>query len=258
MKQLLVKGIGVLLSIIVILNGIAPNQVNASEDIVPLEDCTSPISNGLECEENIYLSEEEIEKLGGSIPVEYDATGLDETLHITREDFQSEEEYQQYLADTSYITPRALWLIPPALAVVSRVGAQLVVRQTLRTTTKNIVIRNGSLANRVHPVSKVRFNANGFPIFSPKIQLALPANMIKASNSVQFKNLNQQLLIQVQTNSTVRAKFTASQINQIKNLKTPDGYTWHHHQNRGVMQLVNSKIHQQTGHTGGRAIWGSL
>lgn len=33
--------------------------------------------------------------------------------------------------------------------------------------------------------------------------------------------------------------------------------TWHHHQDRGKMQLVDKAIHQQTGHTGGKAIWGT-
>ncbi|WP_445662062.1 HNH endonuclease [Bacillus sp. FSL R9-9481] len=38
--------------------------------------------------------------------------------------------------------------------------------------------------------------------------------------------------------------------------KNPKGYTWHHHQEPGTMQLVDTNIHQKTGHTGGRALWG--
>ncbi|MEM7174094.1 MAG: HNH endonuclease [Bacteroidota bacterium] len=37
---------------------------------------------------------------------------------------------------------------------------------------------------------------------------------------------------------------------------TPPGYTWHHHQEYGVMELVETEIHQKTGHTGGWALWG--
>jgi hypothetical protein len=33
--------------------------------------------------------------------------------------------------------------------------------------------------------------------------------------------------------------------------KTPEGYTWHHHQDGKTMQLVPRDIHSQTGHTGG-------
>lgn len=36
---------------------------------------------------------------------------------------------------------------------------------------------------------------------------------------------------------------------------TPKGYTWHHHQDFGRMQLVESKVHSQTGHTGGFSLW---
>ncbi len=51
--------------------------------------------------------------------------------------------------------------------------------------------------------------------------------------------------------------FTTSQQKKIKAGKTPDGYTWHHHQTRGYMQLIKSEQHSKTGHTGGRKIWGT-
>lgn len=35
-------------------------------------------------------------------------------------------------------------------------------------------------------------------------------------------------------------------------------FTWHHHQNEGVLQLVDREVHRNinNGHLGGRAIWG--
>ena len=36
---------------------------------------------------------------------------------------------------------------------------------------------------------------------------------------------------------------------------TPKGYTWHHHQDNGRMQLVESEVHRKTGHTGGFSLW---
>ncbi|MDR1488612.1 MAG: HNH endonuclease [Holosporales bacterium] len=39
-------------------------------------------------------------------------------------------------------------------------------------------------------------------------------------------------------------------------LEKIDGYTWHHHQDVGRMQLVPEKIHADTGHFGGDALWG--
>ncbi|MFJ7825392.1 HNH endonuclease [Psychrobacillus sp. NPDC096623] len=37
---------------------------------------------------------------------------------------------------------------------------------------------------------------------------------------------------------------------------TPAGYDWQHSEDPGVLQLVNVETHQNTGHTGGREIWG--
>ncbi len=36
--------------------------------------------------------------------------------------------------------------------------------------------------------------------------------------------------------------------------KTPDGFTWHHHQETGIMQLVPNDLHKNVRHTGGIAI----
>ncbi|MEM7548053.1 MAG: HNH endonuclease [Bacteroidota bacterium] len=44
---------------------------------------------------------------------------------------------------------------------------------------------------------------------------------------------------------------------QVKNTCVIRAFTWHHHQTTGRMQLVNSKIHSQTGHTGGFSLWGN-
>jgi len=35
--------------------------------------------------------------------------------------------------------------------------------------------------------------------------------------------------------------------------KTPEGYTWHHHQEAGLMELVPSDLHDAIRHTGGVA-----
>lgn len=40
------------------------------------------------------------------------------------------------------------------------------------------------------------------------------------------------------------------------NGETPEGYTWHHHEEPGIIQLVDTEIHAQTGHTGGSELWG--
>jgi hypothetical protein len=37
--------------------------------------------------------------------------------------------------------------------------------------------------------------------------------------------------------------------------RTPKGYTWHHHQDKGVMELVPTDLHQAVRHTEGNAKW---
>jgi len=36
--------------------------------------------------------------------------------------------------------------------------------------------------------------------------------------------------------------------------KTPEGYTWHHHQDGKTMMLVEKYVHEKSGHTGGVAV----
>jgi hypothetical protein len=45
-------------------------------------------------------------------------------------------------------------------------------------------------------------------------------------------------------------------LKQLEEGKTPKAFTWNHHQEPGVMQLVDRKIHSKTGHLGGYSIWG--
>ncbi|MBU0444437.1 HNH endonuclease [Bacillus amyloliquefaciens] len=165
---------------------------------------------------------------------EVDATGTDEELHA-----------------------QFGWLLPPAIAIVSRVGGKLLVKQTLKSTTKKITVRNGKLAGKKHPKTGVKFNSKGFPVFAAKYNYNLTLGQIKSSNAVQFKNANYALK-QAINNWEHAKKFNKYQIQDIKNGKTPRGYLWHHHENRGRLQLVDKNIHKKTGHTGGRSIWGSL
>ena len=92
-------------------------------------------------------------------------------------------------------------------------------------------IRNKHLANSTHPVTGVPFDADGFPVFDKwrhpdvaDVRITLTGNRI--------------------------ADFAAA--NKLANLLgTPDGFTWHHHQDKGLMQLIDSWVHSKTGHTGG-------
>lgn len=128
--------------------------------------------------------------------------------------------------------------------------------------------RNEGLEGDRHPVTGVPFeektveDADGnevtgvFPQFDSEFDAQLPEDKLQASDSEQFSECNEQLKSAVENDPELAAKFTPEQLEQIANGDTPDGYTWHHNEEKGKMQLVDSQTHAQTGHTGGRSVWG--
>jgi hypothetical protein len=134
--------------------------------------------------------------------------------------------------------------------------------------TMNLATRNESLEGREHPETGVPFERktiekeNGetdegvFPVFDSAFDAQLPEDLYKATDKQQFDECNKQLKEAVEKDPELAKKFTPEQLEQIKNGDTPDGYTWHHNEEKGKMQLVDFETHAKTGHTGGRVIWG--
>ena len=126
---------------------------------------------------------------------------------------------------------------------------------------------NNHLAGQVHPEANVPFVKKtieiegqkierAFPKFDAKFEAQLQPELFKAPDGVQFAECNKQLLDKVNKSSTFANKFGDIQLEQIKNLDTPDGFVWHHNEKEGLMQLVDAVQHQKAGHVGGRCIWG--
>ena len=132
----------------------------------------------------------------------------------------------------------------------------------------NLLTRNQALEGDVHPITGVPFeqktvvDADGnlvtgvFPKFESSFDAQLPRDMLKASDKEQFTECNRQLQEHITKNPDSAKAFSSEQLDQIRNGDTPDGYTWHHNEELGKMQLVKSDVHALTGHTGGRSIWG--
>ena len=98
-----------------------------------------------------------------------------------------------------------------------------------------------------------------FPEFPAEAEVQLDPNEngdYTGSRVEHEAQANEKLRDQLENNPDLKDKFTEEQLEQIKNGETPDGYTWHHHQDPGKMQLVRSDIHAATRHTGGYALWG--
>lgn len=95
-----------------------------------------------------------------------------------------------------------------------------------------------------------------FPKFPSKHDVTLPAELEKGKVGEQKKYCNEGLKDSVSNNPEQAKQFNSQQLEQINNHETPDGYTWHHNEEVGKMQLVDSKIHAENKHTGGKSIWG--
>lgn len=100
------------------------------------------------------------------------------------------------------------------------------------------------------------FYPQRFPVFDSQFDARLPEQLYKASDRKQFSECNRQLKMAIDDNPSMVKKFTSEQLDQIKNGQTPDGFTWHHNEEDGKVQLVDSYIHAKTGHVGGRKFWG--
>ena len=140
--------------------------------------------------------------------------------------------------------------------------------ETEEDSPRTIKTINDSLVGQNHPETGVPYvekevvtdtgeKVKGvFPQFDSKIDVQLPEDMKQAPDRTQFAECNKQLAERVAKDLELRSQFTEDQLADIEDGYTPEGYTWHHNEEKGKLQLVDSDIHSQTRHTGGRNIWG--
>lgn len=112
------------------------------------------------------------------------------------------------------------------------------------------------MANKTNKKTNVKFDSKGFPIFKSYYTVKLKRKDFKESRERHFYIANKMLYKDKSYKSKIKSKLRRKQIKQLAQGCTPDGYTWHHHQNAGVLQLVKEEIHAKTWHHGGYSIWG--
>lgn len=127
---------------------------------------------------------------------------------------------------------------------------------------------NDHLAGTTHPETGVPYEVNTvetpdgrtiegvFPIFDSVFDAEIPLEHYESSDYTHAQIANEQLQFAINENPSLANQFHATQLEQIYNGETPDGYTWHHHEEMGKVQLVETEAHDQSGHIGGRTIWG--
>jgi hypothetical protein len=142
--------------------------------------------------------------------------------------------------------------------------------QAGKYTVKSIKCINSNLAGLKHYESGVEYaekyilQEDGatvikgvFPKFTSTFETKLPSSLYKASNTKQFAECNKSLANAFESDPSLMKQFTKKQLEQIADGKTPTGFTWHHNEEEGVMQLVKTSEHQAARHTGGNSIWGN-
>ena len=96
----------------------------------------------------------------------------------------------------------------------------------------------------------------GFPKFKSVYTVKLQHKDYKKSREEHFYIANKKLYNNICSSSRLRMKFSSRDIKVISQGDTPNKYTWHHHQDKGKLELVDREIHSKTSHIGGYSIWG--
>jgi len=114
-----------------------------------------------------------------------------------------------------------------------------------------------SQAGERHSITKVKIDEKGFPKFKAYYTVKLRREDYRKSREQHFYIANKILYKEICSNSKLRKRFSRQEIKNLSQGKTPKKYTWHHHQDAGILQLVEYDIHSKTKHDGGYSIWGS-
>jgi hypothetical protein len=107
----------------------------------------------------------------------------------------------------------------------------------------------------------LRFDENGFAEFDTPFETLIEESHIGSGRpDLHFRAANKRLYEAIQADSGLARQLGLS-AEEVASLPTsrkpPSGYSWHHHQDVGRMQLVTDSAHDLgKPHTGGMAIWG--
>lgn len=127
--------------------------------------------------------------------------------------------------------------------------------------------RNEELAGKEHEVTGVKYVEKTITVDGVEITVVVPEfptvfeceidkELWEMGDREIFKNSTEQLRDYLEAHPELKSKFNEQQLEQIMNGEPYiKGYTWHHSEIPGKMQLVETKTHALSGHTGGNSIW---
>jgi hypothetical protein len=99
---------------------------------------------------------------------------------------------------------------------------------------------------------------DSFPVFHSEYEVEIDEDMYLRSDYIHFTYANYELYEEIQEDPELVEELglTEADIEALSNGDNPEGYTWHHNEDPGVLQLVDRESHASVGHTGGRELWG--
>lgn len=127
--------------------------------------------------------------------------------------------------------------------------------------------RNQELEGKKHPETDVIFVDKTLMIADREVHIVVPefpsvfeceidSEKWESGDDKVFKDCTEKLRDYLEEHPEMKEMFNEQQLEQIeKGEPYIKGYTWHHTEVPGKMQLVETKIHAHTGHTGGNSIW---
>jgi DNase/tRNase domain of colicin-like bacteriocin len=136
--------------------------------------------------------------------------------------------------------------------------------------SEKIETTNDHLVGSEHPETGVPFiertvemqngqNITGvFPSFDVEFEVNIDESLYLQSDYVHFSYANQELynFIEADPGLAEDLGLTPQEVEGLLKGDTPEGFTWHHNEEPGVLQFINQEEHENTGHTGGRDLWG--
>lgn len=118
---------------------------------------------------------------------------------------------------------------------------------------------NAKLAGKRHPESGIPFDKRGFPIFDDvaAFETRLASDVVGVKNRrTHMKAATADLDRAIKAGQVSKGQFSDEALEAIRRHEPEiPGWTWHHHQERGRMQLVPTDVHEATGHSGGMDTW---
>lgn len=133
----------------------------------------------------------------------------------------------------------------------------------------NLVLKciNEKLAGQTHEITGVPYVDKTIevgsvkikvivPEFPTKFAIDIPKEIWREGDQAIFKHCTEQLREAIQSDPELAKQFTLQQLEQIMAGEPYiKGLTWHHSEIPGRMELVETRIHALSGHTGGNSIW---